>query len=157
MSKPKEGNWGEWVGKAWAMWCAGEHNYSAIAKALGVTRETVKNNLIKYSAARASEVADINPTADYLGGLEYDLQEALRTYRGSPNPNAKVGALKLATQIRKEMAAARGVVVDRKAIEVTGAGGAPIQMETGQRIELSGEAAMEIIKFHLKETGEDGA
>jgi len=73
-------------------------------------------------------VSDVDPTAEYLDGLQHDLREALRTYRESENPNAKVGALKLAAQIRKDMAAARGVVTERKAHELTGPEGAPVQI-----------------------------
>lgn len=120
---------GEWVGLAWADWCSGEQNLSELGRRYGVKGETVKSNLRKYSAARAAEVSDVDPTAEYLDGLQHDLREALRTYRDSDNPNAKVGALKLAETIRKDMAAARGVVTERKAHELTGAGGGPVQVE----------------------------
>lgn len=119
---------GEWVGQAWAAWCAGERNLTALGRIFNKSPKAVKRNLQKYAAARAAEVSDVDPTAEYLDGLQHDLREALRTYRESENPNAKVGALKLAAQIRKDMAAARGVVTERKAHELTGPEGAPVQI-----------------------------
>jgi hypothetical protein len=113
---------GEWVGLAWAAWCAGERNVTALARQFGKAPATVRTNLLKYSKARAAEVSDVDPTAEYIDGLQHDLREALRTYRDSANPNAKVGALKLAEQIRKDMAAARGVVTERSARELRGPG-----------------------------------
>jgi hypothetical protein len=113
---------GEWVGLAWAAWCAGERNVTALARQFGKAPATVRTNLLKYSKARAAEVSDVDPTAEYIDGLQHDLREALRTYRDSENPNAKVGALKLAEQIRKDMAAARGVVTERSARELRGPG-----------------------------------
>ena len=119
---------GEWVGQAWAAWCAGERNLTALGRIFNKSPKAVKRNLQKYAAARAAEVSDVDPTAEYIDGLQHDLREALRTYRESENPNAKVGALKLAAQIRKDMAAARGVVTERKAHELTGPEGAPVQI-----------------------------
>ena len=124
----KASDTGEWVGLAWAAWCAGERNLTGLGKSFGKSPAAVKRNLQKYAAARAAEVSDVDPTAEYLDGLQHDLREALRTYRESENPNAKVGALKLAAQIRKDMAAARGVVTERKAHELTGPEGTPVQI-----------------------------
>lgn len=116
--KPTEkvGDDGEWVGQAWALWVAGERNLTALGKQFGKKRETVKANLAKYSAARAAEVASTDATAEYLDGLEHDMREALRTYRTAENPNAKVGALKHATSCREKLAAAKGVVTERKSV-----------------------------------------
>jgi hypothetical protein len=124
----KDADPGEWVGLAWAAWCAGERNITSLGKTFGKAPATVKGNLQKYARARAAEVGDVDPTAEYLDGLQHDLREALRTYRESGNPNAKVGALKLASQIRKDMAAARGVVTERRSQEITGADGSPVQI-----------------------------
>jgi len=115
-SKPADD--GEWVGLAWRAWCAGERNLTLLGRQFAKKPATVKANLRKYSRARAAEVSDVDPTAEYLDGLQHDLQEALRTYRDADNPNAKVGALKHASAIRKDMAAARGVVTDRRSLAV---------------------------------------
>lgn len=128
--KPTEkvGDDGEWVGQAWALWVAGERNLTALGKQFGKKRETVKANLAKYSAARAAEVASTDATAEYLDGLEHDMREALRTYRTAENPNAKVGALKHATSCREKLAAAKGVVTERKNVELTGSGGGALSI-----------------------------
>lgn len=120
---------GEWVGQAWALWVAGERNLTALGKQFGKKAETVKKALTEYSAARAAEVASTDATAEYLDGLEHDMREALRTYRTAENPNAKVGALKHATACREKLAAAKGVVTERKNVELTGSGGGALQVE----------------------------
>lgn len=107
---------GEWVGLAWAAWCAGERNLTALGKQFRKSPKTVKANLIKYSAARAAETQSVDATAEYIDGLEHDMREALRTYRTAENPNAKVGALKHATSCREKLAAAKGVVTERKSV-----------------------------------------
>lgn len=109
---------GEWVGKAWALWSAGERNYTALGKEFGKKAETVKKALVEYSAARAAETQSVDATTEYLDGLEHDMREALRTYRTAENPNAKVGALKHATSCREKLAAAKGVVTERKSVAV---------------------------------------
>ena len=114
----KAGDNGEWVGLAWAAWCAGERNLTALGKQFGKHPDTVKANLIKYSAARAAETQSVDATTEYLDGLEHDMREALRTYRTAENPNAKVGALKHATSCREKLAAAKGVVTERKSVAV---------------------------------------
>jgi hypothetical protein len=131
---------GEWVGLAWQAWCAGERNLTALGRQFNKDRQTVKKHLRRYSEARAAEVSDVDPTAEYIDGLQHDLREALRTYRDSANPNAKVGALKLAEQIRKDMAAARGVVTERSARELRGPGPGGEHV-----IEHRGEALDELI------------
>ena len=111
---------GGWVGLAWQEKCAGQQNYAALGRQFGKDPETVKRNLKKYAAARAAERDDVDATAEYLDGLRHDLHEALEVYRsvGAANPNAQVGALKLAAQIRKDIAAACGVTTDRKTVGV---------------------------------------
>ena len=109
---------GEWVGLAWAAWCAGERNLTALGKQFRKSPKTVKANLIKYSAARAAETQSVDATTEYLDGLEHDMREALRTYRTAENPNAKVGALKHATSCREKLAAAKGVVTERKSVAI---------------------------------------
>ena len=147
-SKPVNDD-GEWVGQAWALWCAGERNLHALGRQFGKDPQTVKKHLRRYSEARAAETADVDATGEYLDGLQHDLREALRTYRDATNPNAKVGALKHATTIREKLAAARGVVTERKATELTGAGGGAVQVE--QRLTLDGDAALAVIQFHEQE------
>ncbi len=130
-SLEKEVEDGEWIGLAWLAWCAGERNLAALGRQFNKRPETVKANLLKYSRARAAEVSDVDPTAEYLDGLQHDLREALRTYRDAENPNAKVGALKHASALRKDMAAARGVVTERKSVAVgQDPNLAPVQVES---------------------------
>ena len=51
---------GEWIGLAWAAWCAGERNLAALGKQFNKAPATVKANLIKYSAARAAETQSVD-------------------------------------------------------------------------------------------------
>ena len=118
MPRKKDIEHGEWIGLAWGAWCAGERNLAALGRQFDKSPATVKANLLKYSQARAAEVSDVDATAEYIDGLQHDLREALRTYRDAGNPNAKVGALRHASQCRKDMAAAKGVVTDRKSVAV---------------------------------------
>lgn len=140
---------GEWIGLAWLAWCAGERNLAALGRQFDKRPETVKANLLKYSKARAAEVSDVDPTAEYLDGLQHDLREALRTYRDAENPNAKVGALKHASAIRKDMASARGVVTERKSVGIgQDPNLGPLQVEQSGRLELTGDAALAVLAFH---------
>lgn len=111
----------EWVGLAWAAWCRGERSYRALGKQFGVDRETVKRHLAAYSRARAAELSDgSDPTAEYIDGLEADLQDVQRLAQATEHDLCKLGSYKHVTAIREKLAAARGVVTERKATEVHG-------------------------------------
>ena len=136
---------GEWIGLAWAAWCAGERNLAALGKQFNKAPATVKANLIKYSAARAAETQSVDATAEYIDGLEHDMREALRTYRTAENPNAKVGALKHATSCREKLAAAKGVVTERRSVAVgQDPGLGPLQTKSEVEIILSDPEAIDL-------------
>lgn len=120
---------GEWVALAWSAWCAGERSLAALGRQFNKAPATVKANLQKYSRQRAAEMKDgTDPTAEYVDGLEYDLREALRLYRAATQESTQIGCLKHAMALREKLAAARGVVTERKSHELTGAAGGPVQI-----------------------------
>ena len=155
----KQGDNGEWVGLAWAAWCRGERNITALAKQFGKARETVRNRLKKHAAAIAAAGNGLDPTGEYIGGLEADLTEALRTYRAAENPNAKVGALKHATHCRELLAAAKGVVTERTAQDVNLRGQVDVSYdipENGALANLLAEGA-DLAKSLEGKSGSDSA
>jgi hypothetical protein len=96
---------------------AGEATINALANQFGKSHKCVKDNLRKYGEARAAELSQVHPGAEYVDGLRYDLKLAERQAREAENPNAKVGALKLAVAIREKLAAALGVTTERIGLE----------------------------------------
>jgi hypothetical protein len=112
----------EWVGLAWKLRLKGV-SYEAIGKQLSKDRDTVRRQLKGYSQALAAARAESgeDPLEAYLSGLEEDLMAAanLAQDRGMGSTlAARVGAHKLVVDIRKLIAAALGVVTERKAQEL---------------------------------------
>ncbi len=135
-TKTKTPTGGEWVGFAWKLRLRGV-SYESIGQQLGKDRDTVRRNLKAYSEALSAARADggEDPLEAYLSGLAEDLVAAvnLAQERGEgTNLAARVGAHKLVVDIRQKIAAALGVVVDRKGHEVTGPGGAAIHVEVSE-------------------------
>lgn len=124
VEKPNhETSGGEWVGIAWKLRLGGA-SYEDIAKQVGKTRPTVTKHLREYSLALAAsrEEDGVDPLEAYVSGLESDLLAAknLAQERGMGSTlAARVGAQKLIVDIRQKLAAALGVVTERKAQDVT--------------------------------------
>ena len=109
---------GEWIGLAWRDYVRGLRDWTALGRKYNKHRDTVKRQLVKYSQSRAAERADgVDPTAEYLAGLEIDQEATTALYGTVANDNAKIGALKHRTETRKLIAAAQGVVTERSAQE----------------------------------------
>ena len=114
--------------EAWRLYCEGIYTYRAIAR--GVNDKTnhdhdhhwVKRNLERYSQVIA-EIVDngaIDARAEYLEGLRRDLvAQAAHEHNPETDP-AKITARKAITEIRQKIAAARGVVTERKATTLQG-------------------------------------
>jgi hypothetical protein len=119
-----------WAYEAWRLWCAGNRNKSAIHRALRAKYgEAIPSdgNCITRAIARESKIAraalDIDETdalTEYIGGLEEQFGEADKILRNARNENARCGALKLKVDLLAKLAAAKGVVTERKAQEHSG-------------------------------------
>lgn len=118
------------MGLAWKLRLRGV-SYEAIGKQFGKDRDTVRRQVKAHSEALAAARRDgsEDPLESYISGLQEDLQTAVNmaqeTGEGT-NLAARVGAHKQVTAIRQLIAAALGVVTERKAQEVTGRDGAPL-------------------------------
>ena len=119
-SEPGESGW---VGEAWREHLNGA-SIQGLADKHGRSWACVRDNLQKYAANRAAEIGKgIDPTAAYIEGLRGDLEDANELIGQCRQDTAKIGALKLRTEIRKLIAAAQGVVTERKGVEHAGAVG----------------------------------
>ncbi len=85
----------EWRLVAWRMWLHGVRNYSAISRAVGKDRETVKRAVSEVSKSVAASLlsGEVDALSEYVDGLYEDLQEADRFVREADTSNAQVGAL----------------------------------------------------------------
>lgn len=134
-----------WVVKAFGLWANGMKNWCQIAREVGHDRETVKRNVVRYADTLAVllDGGEVNPLAEYLQGLYHDLAEQLKLAETAVKPiatrsglvdvvdyRARSQARKEATAIRESIAAAQGVVTERKSMALTGPDGGAIQVET---------------------------
>ena len=118
----------EWAFKAWRLNLSGVSNWDGIARQVGVLKqngrpdgEKVKRYVTKLKRFQAQlrKGEDLEEaTEDYIEGKTMDLRDADKLVRNADNDNAKVSALKTRTAIRDSIAAARGVVTERKAQDV---------------------------------------
>jgi hypothetical protein len=127
----------EWAFKAWRMWLSGVTNWSAIARAVGVTMsngrpdgQKVKRHVdkLRHFLAQLRKAEDIDEaTEDYIEGKTMDLHDADKLLRTADNDNARVSALKTKTAIRESIAEARGVATKSRGNVVEGE---PVQIAT---------------------------
>lgn len=112
----------EWKRVAWRMWLHGARNYTAIAKAVGKHRVTVKKAISELSKTVAEGLlsGEIDTLGEYVDGLYEDLQEADKFVRDADNSNAQIGALKHRSELREKIAAALGVVTKREGRDHSG-------------------------------------
>jgi len=111
-----------WVESAWQDWLAGRRSWSELGRKYGHNRHTVRASVLRYAGARAAGYTNgPDPLAEYIDGLTADLARALAiAVDTNASPRCQVTALKLATQIREKLAAARGVVTRREGREHSG-------------------------------------
>jgi hypothetical protein len=119
-----------WGYQAWRLWCAGNRNKSAIFRTLKAQYGDAMpkwDDCITKALARESKIAraalDIDETdalMEYIAGLEEQFGEADRLMRTGDNDNAKLGGLKVKVDLLAKLAAAKGVVTERKAQEHSG-------------------------------------
>lgn len=120
-----------WVLLAWRAWLHGARNWTALGKQFGKKRDTVRVRVTEYSKQVAAAYAEgsVDALSEYVEGLYEDLRDADTLHREARNENIKLGAVNRRTETRKLIAAAKGVVTERKAHELTGTDGAPIVYE----------------------------
>jgi len=128
-----------WVVDAWEMRLRGHISWAKIAEEVGKDPRTVQSHVEKYSQtmARIHDGAEVNPVGEYIDGSFQDLrgqhaihEEAVATVKVGKGENATIievpdyrtrsAALKEVHVIRKNIAAARGVVTERKGVEHSG-------------------------------------
>lgn len=144
---------GTWETAAWLLWTsAGERSYTAIRDALKtqyadvpVQGRTVKKAIddISQSVALAMSEGLLSAAGEYIASLEAALKEAWKLYRTSDNSSASVAALKLVVDLLEKIAAAKGVVTQRKAEELTGKDGGPVQ--TQAEVVVTNEHTAEVL------------
>ena len=123
----------KWVVDAWNLWVGGLRSWSAIGRQVGHTAPTVRKHVGRYSETLAALLngSEANPLAEYLQGLLQDLQHqttlagtAVRVayVKGErliePDHLTRSRARKEVTNIRQLIAAAQGVVTERKGVDL---------------------------------------
>ncbi len=119
-----------WGYQAWRLWCAGNRNKSAIFRTLKaqygdampkwddcITKAIARESKI---ARAALEIDETDALMEYVAGLEEQFGEADRLMRTGDNDNAKLGGLKVKVDLLAKLAAAKGVVTERKAEQHSG-------------------------------------
>jgi hypothetical protein len=123
-----------WEYLAWRMWCAGTRNLSAIARSLQemeaagrIDNSPHDHRNVKRAIQRESKLArealdgdETDALMEYIAGLEEQFGEADRLMRTGDNDNAKLGGLKVKVDLLAKLAAAKGVVTERKAEQHSG-------------------------------------
>jgi len=123
-----------WQRVAFDLWCRGHRRWEPIARTCKqlyadgkladqpTDARSVKRAVLKeLSLYRADDDKNrVDPLQEYIIGLEADLLEADRLQRNAVNESAKCGALRLKLELRTRIAAAKGVVTERKGVENSG-------------------------------------
>ena len=125
---PNPDKWPEWAETAYRLHARGQRNMTTLSRQFGVKWETCRDWIRKVGLFMAEQElhAQEYALAEYAAGLEEILGQAQTTYAHTDNDNAKIGALRVAGDMLEKLAAARGVVTQRKADELTGPGGGPL-------------------------------
>lgn len=107
----------EWVPKAWEMRIVGMQSWESIAAAVGHHWQTVQKWVVRYSQV-LGEVLDhedtVHARAEYVASLQRIKRQAEQIVLESENPFAKTGALNTRLRACEKLAAAKGVVTERK-------------------------------------------
>jgi hypothetical protein len=121
----------DWVLTAWRAWCRGTQQWAELAKLTGKDWRTVRKHVEAFSKVCrvAEESGSIDALGEYIGHLREALTAAWHIYnKQSSNDNAKLGAIKQVSDLSEKIAAALGVVTERKATQHSGDGGGPIRI-----------------------------
>ena len=116
-----------WEVLAWRLWCRGERTYTTIlslVQAAAARREVpaapkdwrvVKRVLGDISRAYrvAMDQKAIDAAAEYVAGLQHDLEEATRLWEQSTKDRDRTRLLKQVSDLREKIATAKGVVTRR--------------------------------------------
>ena len=131
----------EWVVIAWRAWLHGKRNWTALARQFNKHRETVRERVKKYSrmVSESYQNGSVDALGEYVEGLYEDLQDADALHRTSEVEVAKLGAMKHRTECRKLIASAKGVITERKGVQVAGDPKNPLRVEAD--IPSNGELA----------------
>jgi hypothetical protein len=134
----------EWVETAWRLHLR-TPNWSEIARQLSrrdpetgapkygkvINRESVAHwvPLFTEVVRAALDTSADDALVEYLSELQEVKQAAWAMHQTGDNSNAKTGALRVVLETLEKIAAARGVVTQRKAEQITGKDGGPVQVE----------------------------
>lgn len=135
----------EWVVKAWRLWAGGLKNWSAIGRSVGHDRETCKKRVMQYQKTLSAlyDDPDSDPRVEVLEGYSQDLQAQLTialqaesvSYDKDGGAHTAVDystrsrARKEVTAIRTLAAGVRGVVTEKKSVQVGGDPKNPVVVE----------------------------
>ena len=133
----------DWAFNCYKAHCHRGQTITSLANKQGVAWITMRRNVDKIHAlVQAVENSDLIPACDkYIAGLRETLSCLWRDYQGATHDSARVGCLKLISQVLEQIAAAEGVVTQRKAAEVSGPAGGPLHVVTTQEL-LANDAAV---------------
>jgi len=112
----------EWAFTAYKAHTHRGQSITSLANSYNVCWRTMRCNVDKVHAlVQAVENSDIIPACDkYIAGLRETIACLWRDYQTATHDSARVGCLKLISQVLEQIAAAEGVVTQRKAAEVRG-------------------------------------
>ena len=129
----------DWAFNCYKAHCHRGQTITSLANKQGVAWITMRRNVDKILAlVQAVENSDLIPSCDkYIAGLRETLSCLWRDYQGATHDSARVGCLKLISQVLEQIAAAEGVVTQRKAAEVSGPAGGPVQIVTPDQVRLA--------------------
>lgn len=127
-----------WEAAAWLLWTSGgvkqlkqirdalKSQFADAPKDIRTVRAGIERLSQAVHTAQANGL--LNANSEYITSLESALQEAWKVYRTGDNDNARIAALKLVVDLLEKIAAAKGVVTQRKSAEVSGPDGGPVRM-----------------------------
>jgi hypothetical protein len=110
----------DWVLRAWQLWLRGVREWTKLGEQVGKDRKTVKRHLEKFSHAvqEALLANGMDALAEYVGTLREALTATWALYANTDQDNVKLGCLKTVSDLAEQIAAALGVVTERKALDV---------------------------------------
>ena len=124
----------DWVSLCYRARLRHKASWTELGKQVKRDWRTVRSNVEKYRrlVAEAYTNGDVGFLAEYIDGVEDDQSRASGVFSEAETPMEKISALKHITECRKLVAAAKGVVTERKGVQL---GNAP-----GEELRVSGEA-----------------
>ena len=112
----------DWVSLAFRARLRRKVEWAVLAKQFDKDWRTVKLNVQKYASILAIgyEKGDVGALAEYIEGVEDDKSRADEVHGQADEPRDKIACLKQITECRKLIAAAKGVVTERKNVQHSG-------------------------------------